>query len=124
MPSDLALATRSLARQPAVAAAVVGTLALAVAANTALFSVFDGLLFRPLPFDKPDAIVHLELPRLQTVAEVNALRDRLTATPLFVDEAGANQGPLFEEGVQTVIDWHLAPASVRERRSWPRPGSA
>ncbi|HVT46849.1 MAG TPA: ABC transporter permease [Vicinamibacterales bacterium] len=112
MPSDLALATRSLARQPAVAAAVVGTLALAVAANTALFSVFDGLLFRPLPFEKPEAIVHLELPGLKTVAEVNALRDRLTTTPLFVDEADASRGPLFEEGVQTVIDWHLAPASV------------
>jgi predicted permease len=112
MPSDLALATRSLARQPAVAAAVVGTLALAVAANTALFSVFDGLLFRPLPFQKPEAIVHLDLPRTPTVTEVDALRDRLTTTPLLVDGADASLGPFFEEGVQTVIDWHLTPASV------------
>jgi predicted permease len=114
VPSDLALATRSLARQPAVAAAVVGTLALAVAANTALFSVFDGLLFRPLPFEQPDAIVHLELPALQTAAEVDALRDRLTTTPLLAGEALASRPPLFEEGVQTVIDWHLAPASVTQ----------
>lgn len=47
------LALRSLARRKAFAAAVVAILALGIGANTAVFSVVDAILLRPLPF--PDS---------------------------------------------------------------------
>ena len=56
MPSfvaDLRFAIRSSLRQPASTALVVATLALAVAANTAVFALVDAVFFRPLPY--PDA---------------------------------------------------------------------
>ena len=51
--SDLRFAVRSLRRQPLFAVTVVAILAVAVAANTAIFSVVNGLFLAPLPF--PDA---------------------------------------------------------------------
>ena len=58
---DLRLAVRAAVRQPALTGAVVLPLAFAVAANTALFSIVDGLLFRPLPFGNTDRLVVLKL---------------------------------------------------------------
>ena len=51
--SDLRFAVRSLRRQPLFALMVVAILAVAVAANTAIFSLVNGLFLEPLPF--PDA---------------------------------------------------------------------
>lgn len=50
---DLRLAARSLRRSTGYAAAVIITLALAIAANVAIFSVTDALLLRPLPYSHP-----------------------------------------------------------------------
>ena len=47
--SDLKFAVRSSVRQPAYALAVVATLAVGIGANTAIYSVFNWILFRPLP---------------------------------------------------------------------------
>jgi len=54
---DLRLAGRGLDRRPGFAAAVVGTLALGIGGNVALFSVVDGVLLRPLPYRQPDRLV-------------------------------------------------------------------
>jgi len=51
--SDLRLALRSAVRKPAFPAVVIGTLALGIGANTAMFSVIHAALLRPLPY--PDA---------------------------------------------------------------------
>src|SRR5712692_6447185 len=51
------LAWRSLARRPGFVAAVVVILALGIGANTALFSVVDAVLLRPLPYLNPDRVV-------------------------------------------------------------------
>lgn len=53
------LAVRSLARNPGFAVLAIVTLALGIGANTAIFSVIDGALLRPLPYSDPDGLVYL-----------------------------------------------------------------
>ena len=52
-------AARSLARVPVFSLAAVLTLALGIGANTAIFSVINGVVLRPLPFAKPDELVYI-----------------------------------------------------------------
>jgi hypothetical protein len=57
---DVSYALRSIARSPAFTALVVLTFALAIGANTAIFSVLHGILLEPLPFGRPDALPRAE----------------------------------------------------------------
>jgi len=50
-------AFRALARRPAFAVVAIVTLALGIGANAAIFSVFDAVLLRPLPYPDADRIV-------------------------------------------------------------------
>ena len=59
MLRDFKEAFRSVSGNPGVAFVVVATLALAIGANTALFSVLNGVLLRPLPYPDPDELVVL-----------------------------------------------------------------
>ncbi len=59
MLQDLRFAVRNMRRNPAFAAAAVLSLALGIGANTALFSVLDGLLLRLLPVEDPRSLVLL-----------------------------------------------------------------
>src|SRR5690349_11274132 len=58
MLHELKIAARSLLRARSFSLAVVLTLALAIGATTAVFSVLRGVLLAPLPFPNPDALVH------------------------------------------------------------------
>jgi predicted permease len=52
-------AVRTLTRSPGLTVTILVTLALAIGANTAIFSVAKAVIFTPLPFRDPDRIVHL-----------------------------------------------------------------
>ena len=61
---DLRYAVRVLGKNPGVTAIMVLTLALAIGATTAIFSVVYGVLLRPLPYSGAD--------RIMAVSEVNS----------------------------------------------------
>ncbi len=57
MLDDLRYATRSLIRKPGFAAVAIITLALGIGASTAIFSVLEAVLLRPLPYPDQERIV-------------------------------------------------------------------
>src|ERR1043165_2622187 len=54
---DALFALRSLSRRPTFPAIAVGTLALGIGASTSIYSVVDGILFRPLPFKDASRLI-------------------------------------------------------------------
>jgi len=54
---DLRFAFRQLRKAPGVSLTVVFTLALGIGATTAIFSLVEGILLRPLPFKDPDRLI-------------------------------------------------------------------
>src|SRR5262249_41470120 len=93
---DVRYALRSLAKNPGFAAVAILTLALGIGANTAIFSVIDADLLRPLPF--PDSA---RLVQMQTSFPDGA--NGVTSIPKFMawgELSGVFQDPsLFDIGV-------------------------
>ncbi|MEP6494375.1 MAG: ABC transporter permease [bacterium] len=56
---DIAFAFRALAHAPSFAVAAVATLAIAIGANTVIFSLVNALLLQPLPYGAPEQLVSL-----------------------------------------------------------------
>jgi putative ABC transport system permease protein len=64
---DIRYAARMFSKQPGFAAATILTLALGIGASTAIFSVIDGVLLKPLPFHEPERLVSV----MHTVPSLN-----------------------------------------------------
>ena len=54
--SDVRFALRWLRRSPGFTLVAIGSLAIGIGFNTALFTLVDALLFRPLPVERPDRL--------------------------------------------------------------------
>jgi putative ABC transport system permease protein len=71
---DLRAARRMLSARPGWTAAAILCLAIATAANTAAFTLVNGLLLRPLPFDEPERLVMVAM-RARTSTRPFSLRE-------------------------------------------------
>jgi putative ABC transport system permease protein len=67
--NDIRLALRTLPRMPGFSLAFILTLGLGIGANTAIFSVINGVLLRPLPYPEADRIMHLRQPQVSAGVE-------------------------------------------------------
>ncbi|ADV83063.1 ABC transporter permease [Terriglobus saanensis] len=88
---DLKHVCRRLGRSPGFAITVVLTLAIGIGANTAIFSVLNSVLIRPLPYPEPEQLVslHLNAPGAPGLAE---FRNELRLSPsMYLTFAGQNR---------------------------------
>jgi putative ABC transport system permease protein len=75
--SNLRYATRTLAKQPSFTFVAVLTLGLGIGANTAIFSVINAVLLRPLPYPEAD--------RIMVLSEFSGGQESSVALPDYLD---------------------------------------
>jgi predicted permease len=75
---DIRFATRSLRHAPGFAATAIITLAIAIAANTTIFTFVHALLLQRLPYRHPEELVSVDAQIIHSIGELAALRERST----------------------------------------------
>ena len=83
---DIRYGIRTLTRQPGFAATAILTLALGIGATTAIFSVVNAVVLRPMPFDDPDRVMVVTNTNLKTGA-----RNTTISGPDFFDWRAQNR---------------------------------
>ncbi|HET6169781.1 MAG TPA: ABC transporter permease, partial [Terracidiphilus sp.] len=106
---DLRFALRQLQKTPGLALLAILTLALGVGANTAIFTVIENVLLRPLPYANADQLIFIgpgsDKPIFETTSWLN-YRDIRTQSKLLTDAAGYSEDLTVLEnrdGSQSVV---------------------
>jgi putative ABC transport system permease protein len=107
---DLRYGARSLRKNPGFAAVAVLTLALGIGANTAIFSVVNSVILRPLPFPEPE--------RLLTLWECSAKSEeaRVIVSPANYLDWRAQTRSFEEMGAYTEDFYNLSEDAARPER--------
>lgn len=116
--SDIRYGMRSLLKRPAFTLIAVVTLALGIGVNTAIFSVVNAVMLRPLPYENPGQLVRLwsDLSGQRTdqhefcPAEITDFRDQLTT----FEEVG-----FFDQGLSANLTGGTQPERVNGSEASP-----
>ena len=144
--NDVRHGARGLRRSPGFATACVLTFALGIGANTAIFSMVNALMFRPIHAHKPEQltyfVAHQNLSWSNGFSYPNFMEVRQESHDIFDDIAGVN--PFQMEGMNSAgksrtiwVDyvttnffsvmgrsWPWSATGSMTHRPWPRPMSA
>lgn len=93
---DLRYSFRALIKRPSFTIVAIIALALGIGANTAIFSVINAILLRPLPFRDPDRLVNIWETRPQ-----RGIKQNVTSYPNFAD--WRDQNDVFEGIVASYV---------------------
>jgi putative ABC transport system permease protein len=112
---DLRFALRQLHKSPGFAALAVLTLASGIGANTAMFTVIESVLMRPLPYAHPDRLVHIGSPNGSGLSNTSWLnyrdiRDQTTTMDLvgcYAEDVGVVRG---KDGSVSVVTPGVTPS--------------
>jgi hypothetical protein len=111
LTQDVRFCLRTLRKTPGFTAVVILTLALGIGANTAIFSIVDAVLLRPLPFPEPEQLVKIvddapgaglhdfgtSEPELRELQERTDIFDGVSAVwPVSADVTGGSQPERIE----------------------------
>src|SRR5215475_10728495 len=110
---DLRYGARILTKKPGFTLIVIITLALGIGANTAIFSIVNAVLLRPLPFPEPDRLVVV-----WNTAPQYGYPQFPIAYGTVIDISEQNQ--VFEQlGAWNILDNNLVPRGADEPQQIP-----
>ena len=111
---ELRYGARRLKLSPAFTAVVVATLALGIGANTAIFSVVNAVLLRPLPYRAPDRLVTIE----HFYPSLNALQAPVSVAGFvdYRDKLTSFEGMAVQSGLGANLTGHGDPERIQGSR--------